>query len=255
MKGKIAIIDSGIGGLTVFNHFLESNNNANITYLADNLFFPYGIKKDYELINIIDRIIFYFLNNNYQKVIIACNTASLIFSKYLKYKYNGFVIPIIDSTIKDLNNIKNLKNVGIIGTDYIINAKVYEKLIKKRYNVNTYSLACYKLIEYCENYDKDKIHKYIKENFNYFKVNKIDTLVLGCTHFNTIYDEMVDYFDNNINIICSGYSLVNEIEQSDICAMCCQRKIYLTNLQDEYVNKIKNVFPNLNKFEIKALNI
>ncbi len=255
MKERIAIIDSGIGGLTVFNYLLKFDNNANITYLADNKNFPYGNKSDTELIRIIDRIIVYFLTNNYQKIIIACNTASLIYNKYLKEKYYEFVFPIIESTIKNLENIKNLKNIGVIGTDYIINSKVYEKLIKKDYSVNTFSLACYKLIEYCENNDKDKINDYIKENFNYFKNNKIDTLVLGCTHFNTIFSEINDYFYNNVNIISSGYSLVHNIKQSDFCAMCCRKKIYLTNYQTEYVNKIKNVFPILNNIQIKALNI
>lgn len=251
---KVAIIDSGIGGLTVFQHFLLYNKDVSVTYLADNKFFPYGVKKDKDLISLIERIIQYFIHLNYQTIILACNTASYIYNEYLKSKYNDKVYSIIESTINDLGNVQNCKRVGIIATDNTIKSKIYQKEILKQYDVEIFPYEASELVNLCEDYCQKCIVKYIEKNFHYFKIRNIDTLILGCTHFNTILSLLDDFFENKIHLVCSGYSLVEPKKQSIITDEN-NHLIYLSKYSFKYIEKIVNIFPNLKNIQIKELNI
>ncbi len=252
MRQRIALIDSGIGGLTIYQQFIK--HLPNITYLADNRYFPYGTKKDSDLINIIDRLIFYFLNHHYQYVVLACNTASYIYMKYLRYKYKDSVISIIDSTIDSLNEYDNLQHVGIIVTNQVADSDIYAKKIKERFGINTTTIAASDLVSLCENNDQEAISSYISNHFQILKDLRVDALILGCTHFNLIEKEISAFFEG-IPIICSGYAILDKLMQNDLCLMCSQNMIYLTNYEDTYVNKIRNVFKDLKKIKIKSLNI
>ncbi len=253
LKGRIAIIDSGIGGLTIFNQYIQ--RFTGITYLADNKYFPYGTKTDSELINIIDRIIYYFLHHDYELVILACNTASLIYEKYLKYKYHAQVISIIDSTINDLYGITPLNQVGIIATNQVVSRNIYTDLILKKFTTKTTNLPASELVTLCEENDQSGILLYIKSHFHIFKDPKIDALILGCTHFNIIQQAISDYFNGEIPIICSGYSLIKHFQDSNLCLNCNQNKIYLTDYQASYAKKIKKLFKDLKNIEIQSLKI
>ncbi|HEY8364487.1 MAG TPA: aspartate/glutamate racemase family protein, partial [Haloplasmataceae bacterium] len=184
-----------------------------------------------------------------------CNTASNIYSKYLAYKYQDNVIPIIDITISELSKYRNIEHVGIIATNQVIQSGIYEKKIKNQYQVKTTSLAGSDLVELCENYQIDKIRIYLKTYFNKFKQDKIDTLLLGCTHFNLIKNEINEYFDGEVRIICSGYAFPDLISKNYLCYSCGENIIYLTDYNEAYVNKIKTLFGELKKVKIMSLNI
>lgn len=247
MKQKIALIDSGIGGLTLFSKLIYYTD---LTYVADNKFFPYGLKKESMLINIIDRLLFYFLYNNYNRVILACNTASYIYEKYLRSQYNNFVLTILDNTINELENYQGVKHVGILATNKVIDSKIYENLIKKKYQHKVTSVSASDLVNLCENNEKELIRKYIKENLKIFK--EVDILILACTHFNIIEQEILDIF--NIPVICSGYSLIGKIK-NDLYSKYENSVIYLTNYYEDYVKKIRMMFNYLNNINIESLNI
>lgn len=255
MNEKVAIIDSGVGGLTVFQQLLWLNMDNDITYLADNKLFPYGLKKDYELINIIDRLIHYFLQLNYHKIILACNTASYIYNKYLKYRYQGLVYSIIESTINDLTLIPSCKRVGIIATDNTIKSRIYQTEILKQFKVEIFPFEANELVRLCESFDQKGISNYLKHNFNYFKEMKIDTLILGCTHFNNISSLVADFFDHKVRLICSGYSLIDAKKKSLENNGIHSHLIYLTDYTEEYSEKIKKNFPILKNIQIEELNI
>ena len=253
MKPKIVVIDSGLGGLTIFKQLIAQTSN--IHFVADNKHFPYGTKKTSELVNIIDRLIHYFLNNQYDKVILACNTASLIYDKYLRYKYKNEVITIIDSTIAEIENIYNLSHVGIIATNKVIESNIYQDYIKRKYQIRTTTIACSELVNLCENYDKLKINAFIKQHFSIFKENKIDALILACTHFNIIEKEIDRFFKHEVPLICSGYGLSKQLKLSYLCFMCGRNQIFLTNNHKNYVEKIRYLFPEFKNIKIKSLNI
>ncbi len=200
IKKKIIIIDSGIGGLSLFN--INIINSKQCIYVMDNNNFPYGNKNYIYIAKRLFNIINY-INNKYNIlfIIIACNTASIICLKYLKKKFSIPIIGIFPNIKKAIKKTKN--NIILLLATYItINSNYINKIIKKK-KIKIIKIYSSKLVEKAEK--KIKYNKKININ-NIFK-NKIynniipDTLIIGCTHFYFIKKELKSLFKNKINFI------------------------------------------------------
>lgn len=74
----IGIFDSGLGGLSVLKYLIQKYNDEKIIYFADTINFPYGTKTKDEIITYARNILKFFLTQNVEEVLIACNTASAL---------------------------------------------------------------------------------------------------------------------------------------------------------------------------------
>lgn len=251
MKGSLVVYDSGLGGLSLFKLLRERVHH--LVYVADNQYFPYGTKTDFELISIIERIIMYLLDRGAEKIILACNTASTIYMKYLESRYNGKVIPIITSTIKELEKYPEIKTVGIIATNNVAENDLYGRLIRSSYGLRTITIPCSDLVDLCERMDREQINLYMKEHFT--ELNKeIDALILGCTHFNLIEQEIKAFFNAQIRLILSGKALLDEIEINNPNHQY-DDYIYLTNYNEDYITKILTLHPHLINCKFASLKL
>jgi len=216
MKDTIGIFDSGIGGLTVANAIYKQLPKENLIYFGDTAHLPYGDKSEnlikYFSINIADFLI---KEKNCKAVVIACNTASAVAYEYLRDKHKGTIpiINVIDPIIEAIVNAKSIKKVGLIATQTTINSGVYqEKLQRRAKNIKVQELATPLLVPMIEEgYANDNIsHAVIK---NYLKnFTDIDALILGCTHYVLIKDEINKYFNNRVKLFDSTNILAKKLE-------------------------------------------
>jgi glutamate racemase len=235
MGDKLAIFDSGIGGLSLF-YYLKSKLDMPVTYLADNGLFPYGNKSEEELIQIVNRIIRR-LKQEHEHIVIACNTASMIYEKHLSHLYQH-VYPIIHHTIEEVNKMDGIEKIGIIGTYRTIESGVYQNALLKDRPYHIHALACSELVTYSEDLEQeDLIKDYIKREFSVFKEEKIDLLVLGCTHFNRLKTYLEEYFNHGVIILPSGYGLMDYLLH-EVKFENEENKVYLTAKEPEYIKKI-----------------
>ena len=89
---KIGVFDSGIGGLTVLKEIIDKYPNCEYIYYGDTLHLPYGEKTKKELLNLVSKIIEFFITQKVDLVVIACGTvSSTIYEElsYLYYNYNN----------------------------------------------------------------------------------------------------------------------------------------------------------------------
>jgi len=205
---RIGMFDSGIGGLTVLNKFLKKYPNHQYIYFGDTIHIPYGNKSKEQLKNYSNKIISFLLDKNVDLIIIACGTISSNLDVNLKNKYSIKIIDIITPTINYLNNNKYNK-VGVIATPMTIKSKIFESKLK----MPVISIACPKFVPMIEEglidtYEfNQSLIKYLKP----LKEEKIDSVVLGCTHYSIINKQIQRYFGNNIKLIDLGEVLVNKI--------------------------------------------
>lgn len=234
---KIGVFDSGVGGLTILSELYKHYPFCDYTYIGDNKNCPYGDKTKEQLFNFASRIIDYFMSLNINIIIIGCNTiCSNIFDK-LKDKYNNItLIGVIDATVN--NFIKsNKKNVLVIGTVGTINSNLYEYKIKNiNKNINVYSLATPKLVLMIESDIDTKLvlNEYLKP------YKDIDSIILGCTHYKLIEDNIKD-----ITIINSSDGVVEEISKYIKNEGNKSINIYTTGDLNEF-NKLCNKIMNMN---------
>ena len=212
----IGIFDSGIGGLTVVKRFLTSLPNENIVYFGDTARVPYGSKSNSTVIEYSLQDARFLLNKNVKAIVVACNTASSVAIEELR---NNFDIPIIGmigpGSKAALRETKN-KKVGIIGTYATIGNKAYAKRLKfLDSSVEVFEKACPLFVPLAEegwtnaNATYEIAEEYLKE----LRDKKIDTLVLGCTHYPILSEVIQKVIGTKVKLIDSGVASAEIVKE------------------------------------------
>ena len=184
----IAIIDSGIGGLSVLKQLIDKYKYGQYVYFADNKFMPYGNKsKDFVKNRILEIIEFLRKEYKVKKILIACNTASSclygIKDKDVKIlTFNKEKTYLTTKLTKE-----NLKGYKVISSNNLAN--LIEKNINKPQNL-------------------DKI---VKRTINDLELCKLSNLVLGCTHYELVADVFKKYCLNT-KITLNSCNLINRVK-------------------------------------------
>ena len=240
---SIGIFDSGLGGVTALNVIKEDYKNKDIVFYGDTCHLPYGDKSKEQIIGYSREIVEYLINKGVEVIVIACNSATSNALDILKEEYNIPIIGVIDPAIKKLLKIGS-KKVGIIATETTIKSNKYHDNIKKvNKDIDVYSIACPEFVPVIESGKKDgeEIERLIDLYISQIS-DKIDTLILGCTHYTIIKD-----------VIAKKYPKLNIIDPS--IEVSRELKDYLINKNEnaniEYVvsgdvekfkNKIESIF-------------
>ncbi|WP_415396464.1 glutamate racemase [Sulfurimonas sp. CS5] len=211
---KIGVFDSGIGGLTVVKSLLEHALFEEIIYFGDTARVPYGIKDKNTIIRYAIEAVEFFKNFEIDLIIVACNTVSAYALDEMRESSACPVIGVVEAgilaTVNALTN-KN-SNILILGTKATVNSKAYENGLKERGYNNLESKATglfVPLVE--EEIYSGKVLEATLEH--YFKdVQKPDAIILGCTHFPLISQEIENYFSKKSIIIHSGDAIVEYLE-------------------------------------------
>ena len=177
---RIGLFDSGMGGLTVLKTLRKKYPDNDYVYYGDNLNVPYGNKKIEELLVLAQNNIDFLISKNVEMIIIACGTISSTCYDAIKDKYNIPIYDIINPTLDYLNKSKN-NNILVMATARTIDSHIFLDKVKK----NIYELKTPELASLIENNQLDNINVSLKKYLNDY-IGKIDTLVLGCTHYPVI---------------------------------------------------------------------
>jgi len=207
MKNRpIGIFDSGVGGLTVLKEIEKELPYENIVYLGDTARVPYGNKSKSTIIKFSTENILFLLQKKVKAVVIACNTSSSLALDYLTKIFNVPIFGVIEpGVLKAVNSTKN-KKVGVIGTRSTINSLSYQKkIVSLNPKIKVFAKPCPLFVPLVEegilkgNIVKEVISMYLEE----FKQKKVDTLILGCTHYPLIKKEIQNYL-NGVYIVDSA---------------------------------------------------
>lgn len=248
-RRPIGIFDSGIGGLTVLKELEEKLPNESFIYFGDTLNFPYGEKSKEEIIEFSRKNVKYLIEQNVKAIIIACGTATSQSLEVLQKEFDFPIIGIIEPTVKYVRRL-GLRRVGVIATTGTINSGAWEKSLKREISdIQVINKACPLLANIAEEgraKSKESIQA-IHEYMQIFKGYKVDTIILGCTHY-PIYDEIIKKeFSYNVNLINTGNAV----------AIAIQHYLHKNDVENKAVkNKTKIIISKDEKdFDIKAKNI
>lgn len=243
----IGVFDSGLGGLTVVKEIIRLQPNIKILYFGDTAHLPYGEKSE-EIIKKYTLAACNFLKSRKAKVIIiACHSASSVALSYVKNKISLPIIGVIEPGVKAAIKKTKNKRIGVIGTRITIKSGAYEKVFKS-YDKETEIIAkatplLVPLVE--EGWINHPITKEVlKIYLQPFKEEKIDTLLLGCTHYPLLKDLIKEIFKNKIAIVDSAEELAKSI--TDFLGYKKREKekgeliIYLTDIPPEFEKIARN---------------
>jgi len=198
----IGVFDSGIGGLTVANAITKTLPNEQLIYFGDTAHFPYGDKERASVKKYCEEIADFLLTHNCKALIIACNTASSACAESLK-KHLPTDIPLINviqPVVDYVVNFDNDNKIGIIATKGTTNSRVYPKLILKGNNNLQVASAATPLLApmieegfFSNNISKSIIASYLSKK----NIIDINSLILGCTHYPIIEEEIKSFYTSN----------------------------------------------------------
>jgi glutamate racemase len=207
-NSAIGIFDSGIGGLTVGHQIAKLMPQERIVYFGDTKHLPYGDKSPEAIIRFSKRITQFLLEQNCKMIVIACNTASSLAFEHVKNlcKDKAIAINVIDPVVK-FTSYSKAKSVGIIGTKNTILSDVYAKKIQSlNTDITTSSIATPLLVPMIEEgFYQHKISQTILSNYlEREELRDIDHLILGCTHYPLIEEEIKQYYKGTVELINSA---------------------------------------------------
>ena len=185
----IAIFDSGIGGITVLKEILKVLPNEKYIYYSDSKNNPYGDKSDRKINELCENIVNAFIKQNCKAIVIACNTASAKSAQYLREKYTNIPFIAIEPAYKMVYDYAYSEPTLVMATRGTIESEKFNLLYHKYDNHKTILLPCIGLADIVEEGNREKIKKYLKEHLESYR-GKVKNVVLGCTHYPLIQDEI-----------------------------------------------------------------
>ncbi|MCS7250806.1 MAG: glutamate racemase, partial [candidate division WOR-3 bacterium] len=237
----IGVFDSGLGGLTVVKEIRKLMPAIKILYFGDTAHLPYGEKSE-EIIKKYTLAACNFLKKRKVKIIIiACHSASSIALDYVKSRISIPIIGVIHAGVKAAIEKTKNKKIGVIGTRATVKSGAYEKIFKDYdKKIEIIARATPLLVPLVE---EGWVNHYITKEvlkiyLQPFKEEKIDTLLLGCTHYPLLKKLIKEIFKNKIIIVDSAEELAKSIINFLNYKKMKKRKgeliIYLTDIPPEF---------------------
>jgi len=215
MKNRpIGIFDSGVGGLTVVKQMFNRLPDEEIVYLGDTARVPYGTKSPETIKRFAVENADFLMKFKVKLIVVACNTASSTSLDILREKFSIPIVGVIKPGAEKAVQITRNNKVGIIGTYTTIKSKAYEKEIRHfSRDVEVVSKACPLFVPLVEegwlkeDVTLDIVKKYLKP----LMAKKIDTLILGCTHYPLLKYAISKVAGTQVKIIDSASSVADEV--------------------------------------------
>jgi glutamate racemase len=204
----IGIFDSGVGGLTVAHAIKQILPGENLVYFGDTAHLPYGDKSAESIRYYSRKITEFLLNHDSKVVLVACNSASASAFDTLKKEFHDktILIDVIDPVVDYLGS-RNFRKIGVIGTKRTITSGTYDqKLHEKSPGTTVVSMATPLLVPMIEEgfiFD-DISNAIIRTYLSNEALTGIEALVLGCTHYPIIRNQISKFFNFNVEVIDSA---------------------------------------------------
>ena len=214
---KVGVFDSGLGGLTVLKSILKVFRNGEIFYIADTAYAPYGEKSCQEILNRCDKITTFLLEKyGIEALIVACNTATSAAIKHLREKFPFLIVIGTEPGIKPAILNTKTSNIGILATQATLKGDKYQLLVDKLSSikeVKLYEQACIGLVEQIENGEIDSLKTYnMLENWlKPMREKRVDTIVLGCTHYPLVDKVIKKIMGENVILIETGDAIAKRL--------------------------------------------
>jgi glutamate racemase len=262
IPGPIGVFDSGYGGLTILSKIREALPAYDYIYLGDNARNPYGTRSF--------QIVYEFTLQAVEKlfllgchlVIIGCNTASAKALRSIQMKdlnrldANRRVLGVIRPTVECIGELTTTRHIGLLATPGTVKSESYPLEVRKLFpDVVVSSKACPMWVPLVENNEAEGegadyfVQKYLNELLA--QDDKIDTIILGCTHYPLLLNKIKKYVPQHVNIVTQGELVAESLKDylhrhPEMDAKCTRGEscIYYTTESEEKFSESASIFLN-----------
>lgn len=214
-KRPIGVLDSGLGGRLVLNELKKQMPEENFIYLADIENFPYGNKTKEQIIELTRINVKKLINQNVKLIVIACGTATSQALEIVRKEIDIPIIGIIEPTVEYIKKL-NLKKIGVMATIGTIRSNAWEEKLKNRItNIKVINKACPNLATLAEEgrANTKEAQEELKKELEILKKEKVEAIILGCTHYPVYKEAIKKEFDYNVILIDTGEIVAKYIKE------------------------------------------
>lgn len=208
----IGVFDSGIGGLTVVRSLMERLPFENIIYFGDTARVPYGIKSVETINRYALQIVEFLLKKDVKLLIVACNTMAAVAYQAIRDLSPVPVLEVIEASAKIAVDRTQSKAIGVIGTPATINSNAYARAIHLLdRDAKVFSQACPLFVPLVEEgwFDHPATKLVAEEYLKPVMAERVDTLVLGCTHYPLLKPLFQDITGGQVRLIDSAEAMAD----------------------------------------------
>ena len=220
-RRPIGIFDSGLGGLTVVRAVRQLLPSEDIVYFGDIARLPYGTKSPSQILRCSKDNTEFLMTHKVKALVVACNSSA---SASLEVLQSCYKVPILADVIRpaaaEATRLSSSGRIGVMGTQATVRSKVYEKYLKQYARdgkgVKVYSAAAPLLVSLVEtgwlrdSVTQDIVDRYVEP----LLAHKIDTLILGCTHFPLLKEAVRRSVGKSVHIIDAAPLVAEGLKRS-----------------------------------------
>lgn len=212
----IGVFDSGVGGLTVVRALEQCLPSLSLVYFGDVARTPYGSKSRETILRYSRQNTEFLLGKGAKLIIVGCNSAASVAGHLLAEEYNVPVLEVITPAVDRAVESSKLGRIGIIGTRATIASGIYEeKIARRRPDCTVISKDCPLLVPLVEEgwMAKKETKTILKKYLQPLKMQSIDTLVLGCTHYPLLKSLIIPRIGKGVRIIDSSIAVASVLKE------------------------------------------
>lgn len=214
MQQAIAVLDSGVGGLTVVKEVMRQLPREKILYFGDTARTPYGPRPSQEIIQFTREIVDYLSQFQPKMMVIACNTATAVALEDIRNRLSIPVVGVINPGARAAIGKTKTGRIGVIGTEGTIKSGAYEQALHRLSpHVDVVSQACPAFVPLVENgnFRSGETERIVRENLLPLGSRKLDCLILGCTHYPFLAETISETMGPSVTLISSADETAREI--------------------------------------------
>ncbi len=203
----IGIFDSGLGGLTCVKKVMEIMPGEDIIYFGDTGRVPYGTRSPKTIVKYVRQDISFLESFDIKLIIIACGTASSAALPHIRSEIGTDIIGVLEPACETAVSKTQNGKIGVIGTSGTINSGKYlQKIQELNPKAEVYSRACPMFVPLVENgYTEGEVARLIAEEYlTELKEQNVDTLIMGCTHYPLLRNEIQRIMGDGVALIDAG---------------------------------------------------
>ncbi len=209
----IGIFDSGVGGLTVARAILDQLPNESILYIGDTARGPYGPRPLAQVREFALESLDFLVGQGVKALVIACNTASAAMLRDARERYSVPVIEVIQPAVRRAVAATRNSKIGVIGTRATIDSAAYIDAFAAAPQLEITSIACPMFVDFVERGETsgEEITHIARQYLAPIMSAKVDTLVLGCTHYPLLTGVISYVMGNSVTLVSSAEETAIEL--------------------------------------------
>ena len=213
----VGVFDSGVGGLTVLHECLVTMPHEDFVYLGDHARLPYGPRPLDEVRRFAHEIGVFLEAQDVKLVVVACNSATSAALPQLQEELTVPVVGVITPEAHAAVQATRNRRIGLMATQATVEAGRYAKLIGDLdAGVEFFPVACPRLVPLIESEAPfgAETTEAVREYAEPLKEARVDTVILGCTHYPLIRPIFQRVFGRDVTLVVSAEETAREVAET-----------------------------------------